>query len=250
MRQRHRRFGRGQCGKGEKPKTIVIGIILLLAGGLLLLRQFGYIIPGYVFSWQMLLICIGLLVGATHGYRGFGWAIPIIVGTVFLAREYVDFLGYEGYVVPVMLLGLGAFIVLRNLSPRRNNAITGDAAEEAAPEPASFTNTGWLEATAVFGGINKNVISKDFRKGEVSAVFGSAEINMLQADFQDNAKLELNAVFGSIKLIVPAHWNLKIESNAVLGGVEDRRPQHSIYSDKVLLIEGNAVFGGIQIESH
>ena len=60
-------------------------------------------------------------------------------------------------------------------------------------------------------------------------------------------KLELNAVFGSIRLIVPSHWQLKMENNAVLGGVEDKRPQHSIYSDKIMYLEANAVFGGIQI---
>jgi predicted membrane protein len=107
-----------------------------------------------------------------------------------------------------------------------------------------------LQETAVFGNIRKTMITKNFGGGEVSTVFGSAEINLMQADLQQQAKLELNAVFGSIRLIVPTHWQIKMETSAVLGGVEDKRPKHAIYSDKILLLEGNAVFGGIQIESH
>jgi predicted membrane protein len=117
-------------------------------------------------------------------------------------------------------------------------------------EPISDTFTDSIRETAVFGNIRKAVIAKNFVGGEVSSVFGSAEINLMQADIQNQASLELNAVFGSIRLIVPAHWQVKMETSAVLGGIEDKRAKHAIYSDKVLLLEGNAVFGGIQIESY
>ncbi|MBC6490559.1 hypothetical protein ACFSQD_09550 [Flavihumibacter stibioxidans] len=126
----------------------------------------------------------------------------------------------------------------------------GSTGTSAAGHSASYTGIDGLNETAVFGNVRKILVTKNFSGGEVSAVFGSAEINLLQTDFQQPPHLELNAVFGSIKLVVPSHWQVKFESNAVLGGIEDKRPRHTIYSDKVLYLEANAVFGGIQIESH
>lgn len=126
----------------------------------------------------------------------------------------------------------------------------GSTGTSAAGHSASHTGIDGLHETAVFGNVRKILVTKNFSGGEVSAVFGSAEINLLQTDFQQPPHLELNAVFGSIKLVVPSHWQVKFESNAVLGGIEDKRPRHTIYSDKVLYLEANAVFGGIQIESH
>ncbi|GAO41612.1 LiaF transmembrane domain-containing protein [Flavihumibacter petaseus] len=243
---RHHRFGSRKCQRGHRPNSILIGLLLLLAGGLLFARQFGFPIPYYLFTWQMFLIAVGVFSGIRSNFRGFGWAAPIIIGTIFLVRDYVpDASNYEPYIIPAVLVGVGLFIVLRNVGHHRS------APTDEPFAPAESVSDGErVEASSVFAGIRKNIISKTFSTGEVSAVFGSAEINMLQADLQPNAKIELNAVFGSIKLTVPAHWQLKIEANAVLGSVDDKRPQHSIYSDKVLIVEGNAVFGGIEIESH
>lgn len=245
MRHRHR-YRHGQCKGAPRGASIMVGFVLLVVGGLMLARQMGVQFPPYLFSWQMILVAVGLFSGLRHGFRGFGWAIPILVGSVFIVREYVPEIGYEPYIVPGLLLGIGLFIVLRNVFAKKN---TSGFSDDFKPIE-SDSDTEDFEAHTVFGGVKKNVIHKNFKSGEVSAVFGSAEVNMLQADFDKTAYLELNAVFGSIKLIVPAHWQLKIDNNSVLGSVEDKRPQHGIYSDKVLRVEGNAVFGGIEIESH
>ena len=246
-RYRHR-CNRNGFGGHNRRGSIFAGIAILIVGTVLLLRQVGIVFPPYIFSWQMLLIFVGLFVGAKHAFRGFGWSVPILIGTVFLVKEFMPEFGFQSYLLPVMLLGLGAFIVIRNLLVKKNS--DGYDTDNVFGGGESVAETDSVEATSVFGGIRKSVVSKTFRKGEVSAVFGSAEVNMMQADFDKNARLELNAVFGSIKLIVPAHWQLKIDNNAVLGSVEDRRPQHGIYADKVLVVEANAVFGGIEIESY
>ena len=243
-----RRCNRNGFGGNSRRGSIFAGIAILVAGTVLLLKQMGVVFPAYLFSWQMLLIFIGLVVGDKHAYRGFGWDVPIIVGIVFLIKDFMPDFGYDNFVLPVALLGFGAFIVIRNLLGKKNNDIAESDPTFSLNEPVAEFDI--VEVNSVFGGVRKSVVSKTYRQGEVSAVFGSAEINMSQADFEKTAKLELNAVFGSIKLIVPAHWQLKINNNAVLGSVEDHRPQHGIYADKILLVEANAVFGGIEIESY
>ena len=255
----------------------IIGIFLVIMGGLSIARKTGADIPDYIFSWQMLLIGIGVVIGLQTRFRSIGWLVPILVGTVFLLDDIFPNIVPRDFIFPAVLIVIGLLFIFRRSSDsfmcsgrsRRGNSgnsydaagtaagtNAGNAAGAAAGAPtgndaAGATNiSDRLDESAIFGNIRKNVISKHFTGGEVSSVFAGAEINLLQADPAPGAKLELNAVFGGIKLIVPAHWQIKLQSNAVLGGVEDKRPRHAIYSEKILTVEANAVFGGIEIESH
>ena len=241
------RYRRPRPCRGDKNGRYVFVIMLIIVGGLLFAAKAGFLIPHWIFSWPMILIAVGFAVGVSQRFKGTGWIWPMAIGAFFLAdRAFPEFFPRQ-YFWPVFMVVAGLVLVL---GPRRfgkgwNNTMGASETEEQTATNTSGADK--LDESTVFGTVRKFVISKTFRGGEVSTVFGSAEINLLQADFDTPPKLELNAVFGSIRLIVPSHWQLKMENNAVLGGVEDKRPQHSIYSDKIMYLEANAVFGGIQI---
>ncbi|MDB5012525.1 MAG: hypothetical protein JWQ25_727, partial [Daejeonella sp.] len=57
--------------------------------------------------------------------------------------------------------------------------------------------------------------------------------------------------FGGTKMIVPANWRVHSEMIAVFGGIDDKRPQQALVDqeDKVLIIRGTSIFGGISIRS-
>lgn len=269
-RRAQRRRNRRACGDQGNHAPFV-GMVFLLVGGLLVARAMGLLVPDFVLSWQMLLIVIGVLSGFASRFRNIGFVFPIAIGSFFLLREYFPEFFPKEFLLPAVFILVGAFLVFKPRGRRAAwvkdgdeppAAALGETATTAAPPPSQGNSNLFstepmhsivadrLQETAVFGGISKTLISKNFAGGEVSAVFGSAEINLLQADMLQDARLELNAVFGSVRLVVPAHWQVKMETTAVLGGIEDKRSKHAIYSDKVLVVEGNAVFGGIQIESH
>jgi predicted membrane protein len=57
-------------------------------------------------------------------------------------------------------------------------------------------------------------------------------------------------VFGGTKIIVPANWTVHSEMVAIFGGIEDKRPpQLNVAAEKVLVIVGTSLFGGIDIKS-
>jgi hypothetical protein len=58
-------------------------------------------------------------------------------------------------------------------------------------------------------------------------------------------------VFGGTKLILPSTWEVQNDITAVLGGVDDRRQINGVIPDpnKVLMLDGVCVFGGIEIRS-
>lgn len=260
-----------QCN--AKNSSTLFGTMLVVVGGLIIASRSGLGIPSWILSWPMILITVGLVLGISSGFRKSGWFVPLIIGLFFLLNNNLPEFFPREYFWPAFLVIAGLVLIFRpfsnknnwfppgknddnadfppqDLSGRQTEGLTSGASGSTDGAAATFTRGDRLNETAVFGNVRRIMVTKAFIGGEVSAVFGSAEINLMQTDFQHPPHLELNAVFGSIKLIVPSHWQVKFESNAVLGGIEDKRPRHTIYSDKVLFLEANAVFGGIQIESH
>jgi hypothetical protein len=103
--------------------------------------------------------------------------------------------------------------------------------------------------------VKKNVISKSFRGGEVVNVFGGTEINLMQADLDGRVVLDLTMIFSGTKLLIPAHWKVQNEELVtIFGGIEDKRPMLADASmldqNKVIVLKGTCIFGGIDIKSY
>ncbi len=238
---------------------LIGGILIVIIGLLFLGREMGFAIPGWLFTWQMLVIAIGVYTGLKHNFRNFSWIVMILVGAAFLLRDFYPHIGITQYIWPVaiILVGLAFIFKPKNKFCKREDMAHHFNKRKRRYAERSELGEVWgedfIDISAVFGGVVKNIISKDFKGGEVSAVFGGVELNMAQADFQGKIELEINAVFGGASLIIPPHWEVQSELAAVLGSVEDKRPlqkDHSGGEKRVLILRGSAVFGGIEIKSY
>lgn len=235
------------------------GVLIVIIGLLFLGREMGLPIPGWLFTWQMLLIAIGIYTGLKHSFRNFSWFVLILVGGAFLLRDFYPHLAIGQYIWPVAIILVGIALIFKpkskfcrndNIPHRFSRRKYRDKERMSAGE---VSGEDYIDISAIFGGVVKNIISKDFKGGEVSAVFGGVELNMSQADFEGKVELEINAIFGGASLILPPHWEVQSELAAVLGSVEDKRPLHKDHSGgdkKILILRGSAVFGGIEIKSY
>jgi hypothetical protein len=73
----------------KKEKSLITGralagTVLLIVGSVLIADRLGVNIPHWVFSWPMIVIAVGIFVGAKDKFRDWGWLIPVAVGVVFL----------------------------------------------------------------------------------------------------------------------------------------------------------------------
>ena len=268
MNRLERRITRRQRGK---KGNLWAGLVLIAVGALLVSRQFGVYYPEWIFSWEMIVVVIGILVGMKSGFRDYGWAIIIGIGLIFLFDDIFQEMPVHQYGWPILITAVGVFVLMSGLGSKREEReeqkqkqkekekegeegiVRGEETVEE-PEgppamPASFTGD-LLEVVSVFGMVKKIVVSKSFKGGEIVAVFGGSEINMTNADFSGKIVLEVVGIFGGTKLIIPPHWEVQSTSAAVFGSIEDKRPQPAINPDKVLVIDGVAVFGGIEITSY
>lgn len=250
------------------------GLIFLAAGGLLLARRLGADIPDWLLSWPMFLITIGLVVSVKSNFKNSGGYIMILVGCAFLLTDVIPNVDMRNFIWPGVLIIIGLTFILRPHVPmkrhdrwrrwesyehrnrRRRRWEDYEPENYAQPEqepvmPDVADTSEFVEINAVFGGIKKIVLSKNFRGGEINTFMGGAEINLQQADIKQPVSLEVNNVFGGTKIIIPSNWDIKNEVTAVFGGVEDKRSINLPTPDvsKSIILRGTCVFGGIEIKN-
>lgn len=218
------------------------GIIVVMVGLAFLARKADYFLPYWLFSWPMILVVIGLYIGARHNFRLGGWMIVMLVGSVFLMDDVLNFFDFDlaRYFWPVMIIVFGLTMIFR---PRRRRDITWDS---------TVSSEDVIDSTAVFGGSKTSVISKNFKGGEISTFFGGTDLNLMQADFQGTVIINTSTAFGGVKLLAPAHWNIKSEVVCIFGGIDDKRPiaKEGTDMNKTLVLRGTCMFGGFDIKSY
>jgi predicted membrane protein len=251
------------------------GLLLLIVGGALLLKQSGYPLPFWLFTWPMLLIVLGFFIGLRHGFRDYSWLIMMIVGGVFLTDSIYPSLDVKHYAIPGIIIFSGLIFLFAPKS-RRFGARKWERREEMRkrfeerfenyrsseavynpsapvrtdPDPAADSFDSSVDIVSVFSGIKKKILSKSFKGGEVVCIFGGAELNLTNADFTSPITIEFVQIFGGTKLIVPANWEVKSEVAAIFGGIEDKRPQPpNTIAERTLILNGTVMFGGVEVNS-
>jgi len=241
----------------RKGNNVWAGLLILAIGSVFLAREMGVLLPAWLFSWPMIVIAAGLFIGISNRFRDFGWLIMMAVGLFFLADHIsVDF-SFRRYVWPLTIIIIGLAVIMLPFQRRKLKRFGNWTSDPQNPEPVQGstlepgTTEDVLDVAAIFAGIKKNVYSKSFKGGEIVCIFGGTEINLTHADFPGKeVRIEAVQIFGGTKLIVPANWDVRSEAVAIFGGVEDKRPQPTVSQpEKTIILEGFAMFGGLEIRS-
>lgn len=234
------------------------GVLLLLIGVVALLKAALVPLPYWLFTWPVLLIVLGFFVGIRRGFRGISWLIMILIGGAFLADHiYPDF-EMRRFTWPAVLIIMGLFFILR---PRRRwqcdpdekkNPVSGMPADPVINPEENYSKEDFVNATSVFGGTKRNVISKNFKGGDILSIFGGTELDLTRADLNGTATLELITMFGGTKLIIPSNWTIKSQAAVIFGSIEDKRSVTPTAdgTEKILLLKGTVMFGGVDIKNY
>lgn len=252
---------------------ITAGIIILIVGSVLLLKALGFWFPAWFTTWPMILIAVGIVILVKNKFQtGFG-AFMILFGGFWLIQVNFGFpYNLRPYLIPGGLILLGLYLIAKRRSDNQRfneeffSSLSSKKAEPVgtiSPESNQEYNKEYrknyafndssdlVNAQALFTGIERRILSKNFKGGKTSAIFGGTEIDLSQADLAEGAMLNVEVAFGGVKLIVPSHWELQINVSNVFAGVEDKRTYSQVPVDptKVLKIYGSVIFGGLEIKS-
>ena len=222
----------------------LVGVILVAAGGLVLLETLNVADTGGLFKWiPSLFILLGVWRLVAGRFRNLAGPVVIIViaGFVQLALLDVDM----GDLWPVVLIVLGLAILFGGGRLRRRIRHSED------------NNS--VDALAIMGGSEKRITSQDFTGGQVTAVMGGVDIDLREAAIIDRpATVDVTAVMGGVDFKVPSDWNVRIDVLPVMGGADDERKERSRratedtdnFADDTphLVITGIAVMGGVSVK--
>jgi predicted membrane protein len=227
------------------------GLIVIFVGSIWLAREAGADIPNWLTGGPIWLVALGLFIGARSNFRNWFWLIPLGVGVALIVdREFWRF-NIKPFIWPAVIIAVGLFMMFR---PKKKRGDIGyvNWRDHVGKNPDSTNEDDVIDAVSIFGSTKKNILSKDFRGGEVVNFFGGTELNLTQADITKPIVLEMTQVFGGAKLIVPSNWTIhSSELVSVFGGVDDKRMvQANLDPTKILILKGTNVFGGLEIKSY
>ena len=227
---------------------IIIGIVFLTLGALLFADRLD-IIPfawnKYIFTWQSLLIGIGLISLAKNESRTTG-IVLIAIGGFFLTAKILGFhYPIRYFFWPTVFVALGLIMIFQQGGRVRNSKMGFTR---------GTTDMDIIDDVAIFGGSDQKITSKNFKGGKISNIFGGSTFDLSDAELAPGRNvLDMFCLFGGSKIIVPAGWRVKIEVTAIFGGYNDKRrmpPKTDEVVERELVIRGVVIFGGGEIKSY
>jgi len=238
------------------------GLIILVVGVLFTLDNLGVLDAGELLRWwPVLILAAGLLrlVRARSGAAVTGGLIVTFIGVLLLDSNMNFLPGRMWNYWPVLMILFGASIMMRAW-----HGPGGDASADAADH---------LSAFAMMSGVERKITSQSFRGGDATAIMGGCEIDLRPAKIANGpAVIDVFAFWGGIEVYVPSDWVVRNEAIPIMGGVVDSRksaapdggptvfagigvglkpamPPSGTDPDRVLVLRGGALMGGIEIKN-
>ena len=230
--------------------ALVVGLMLVAVGVLWVLNNLNILDFRLHQWWPLILIALGLL-DMTNNRRinAFGPWFLIILGGVFLlaANHIVEWREIWKY-WPVILIAIGLSIIFHRRGSFICTSATSSSSEESPGMPQSGEDV--VNASVLFGGIERKVTNKNFKGGTISTVFGGAEVDLRSAELAENgAVLDLSATFGGVEIWIPDSWPIELSPSVMMGAVTNATSNKNTSSGKRLLIKASVVFGGVDIKN-
>lgn len=238
--------------RSSVDRRAVAGLLLIAAGALLLLDMSDMLpfnLRHYIISWKTLLIAIGLITLSNRENRTTGY-ILIGLGVLFWLPELMDYrVRLSTIFWPAVLIGIGLIMLSRKGSSSsfttRHHVFSGSNRQGESEEDL-------IDELAIFGGGNTRVTSQNFKGGKITAIFGGSDIDLKTATpAKEACVIDVFTLFGGNKLIVSDDWKIKSEVVAIFGGFSDKRIHSADRNpDKLMIVKGVVLFGGVEIKSY
>ncbi|OFX89373.1 MAG: hypothetical protein A2W99_13835 [Bacteroidetes bacterium GWF2_33_16] len=226
--------------KQRNTGRAILGIVLILIGIVFVGKTFDIFphrIMHYIFSWQMILIVLGIIFVTSDHNKTSGWVL-LVLGLVFLIPDIIE-ISYpiRRLFWPALLILIGVLIIVRSFTSNRPGRST--------------LGSDFIDDLAIFGGGDKVIASENFKGGRITAIFGGSKIDLTRSKLATGQNvIDIFCLFGGTTLIVPENWNTKVDVVSIFGGFSDKRHKkpETLEVGKELVIKGFAVFGGGDIK--
>ena len=238
---------------------IVVGLLIIAAGILLLLKSLGigsdYNVGDF---WPVILIVIGLgkiLQPKQHRqlYRGL---VITAIGTLFLLNNlaYIHFWFDDLWPILLILLGIeilrcGFFKHKFNLTCCINGKGKHHFKNWKGISNSNNVDKDIVDISVILGGGEYKFTNKQLKGGSVATIMGGCDLDFRNADMEkEEMVLEISSIMGGVDIQVPSHWEVVVQGSPILGSVEDKTGKQENPTKK-LIVNGSAIMGGIEVKN-
>ena len=214
-----------------KKSNLIWGSLLIILGIVFGLNALNITNINIFFKgWWTLFIIIPSLIGLLDDKDKKGSLIGLTIGVIFLlaARDIIDFTIIGHLIVPAILVIVGLFLIFKRED--KDFVINKEYDKDKEIEVTFSDQT--------------ITVDEEFANRKASAVFGKLTLDLTNAKIKKDTNIKLEAVFGSIILILPEGFDVKLKSTPIFGSVSNNYKNGS----KTIYIEADAVFGGVTIK--
>jgi hypothetical protein len=104
----------------------------------------------------------------------------------------------------------------------------------------------FINEVVIFSPLLKSIKSENFKGGKIVVIFGGGEVDLSQVKTAEKiVNMEVVAIFGGVKIIIPKGWRVNSQGTAIFGGYNSKVEPGD--GETVLNIKGAAIFGGVEI---
>ena len=236
----------------KKTKGIIWGVFIIALGILWGLKEANVIVLSnlYFDGWWTLFIIIPSVIGLITEKNKKGSLICLAVGLVLFANEYFDLWRFKNYLLPLIIVIIGASVIVGNIFDKKTDypQVDGQGVQDPDTygEPV-YIPQGNQEYYASFTSEDYR-FDNGFAGGKFSATFGGIKLDIRNADIVHNCVINTNATFGGVEIYVPQDVRVVVKSNSVFGGTSDKSNKNLPPDAKTVFVNATNLFGGTDIK--
>lgn len=217
--------------------SLVLGVCIILFGLALTLDQLNVPHADFLVKlWPLILLALGAVkLRQGDGFNTGGFILVLLGAYLLVANFSPD--GIAGSLWPLILVGVGVFLVMKSVRTRRPSSVL----------PAD--HEAMVEATAVFSGCRRQPQGQPFKGGNATAIFGGIELDLRAAEpSPEPMVLDVFILFGGGEVRVPPGWAVDVRTTSIFGGVGHKISDAPAGAGAPrLIITGSTIFGGLEI---
>ncbi|MGK9475182.1 LiaF transmembrane domain-containing protein [Melioribacter sp. OK-6-Me] len=237
-------------------KTNWLGIILIIAGALLLVDNIfmlDFSFRHIIFSWHTVSLIIGIVIHSKSKNSVAG-IVFLVIGIFGIASKILHpffVLRFRDF-WPIIIIIIGLLIILkRNGHSNKHHHFEAAHTEESSKGFDYTENADYINEECVLTSSTKLIQSNNFSGGKINVILGSAQLNFDNSRLAEGEiVLNISCVMGGCTLFVPKNWKVISNLTSIFGGFDDKRyfiPDSEEMQEGLLILKGSVVFGGCEV---
>lgn len=219
------------------------GLFFIVAAGLIIANQLGYLTGINLFSLVCIILLIPIIVKSAMHLNFSGILFPI----AFLGIIFAEPLGITNLTPwPILAAALFGSIGLQIIFRPRYHC-KWENRNENFDEIIDTPDGTDVSCRVNFGATTKYVNAENYKKGFFSASFGAMKVYFDNAHVEESAQIYLDVSFAGVELYVPKNWRIINDTSCSLGGIEEKNGRVMTEKGPTVTIKGRVSFAGVEI---